>query len=54
MWTGTSVADPGSGTFLTPGSGMEKVSESGIRDEHARSFFFGSLEKVFVLKLFSF
>ncbi len=24
MWTGTSVADPGSGTFLTPGAGMGK------------------------------
>jgi hypothetical protein len=28
--------DPGSGAFLTPGSGMGKKQ---IRDEHPRSFF---------------
>jgi hypothetical protein len=27
-----SVADPGSGASLTPGSGMEKNPETGIRD----------------------
>ncbi len=33
--------DPGSGSFLTPGSGMEKNPEpgSGIRDEHPGSYF---------------
>jgi hypothetical protein len=29
----------GSGAFLTPGSGLEKKSGSGIRDKHPRSFF---------------
>ncbi len=35
-----SIADPGSGAFLTPdpGSGMEKKSRSGIRDELPRLF----------------
>jgi hypothetical protein len=28
------VADPGSGAFLTPGSGMVKKSRVRIRDEH--------------------
>jgi hypothetical protein len=38
-----SVADPGSGAFLTPGSGMGKKSGSGseiwIRDEQSGSYF---------------
>ncbi len=40
---GTSVADPdpGSGAFLTPGSGMgrKSASGSGIRDEQPGSYF---------------
>jgi hypothetical protein len=37
----TSVADPGSGAFLTPGSGMgrKSASGSGIRDEQPESYF---------------
>jgi hypothetical protein len=31
--------DPGSGPFLTPGSGMGRKSASGIRDEQPRSYF---------------
>jgi hypothetical protein len=31
--------DPGSGAFLTPGSGMGKKSGSGIRDEQPGSYF---------------
>jgi hypothetical protein len=35
-----SVADPGSGAFLTPGSGIKKsVSGSGIGDEQPGSYF---------------
>jgi hypothetical protein len=34
-----SVADPVSGAFLTPGSGMGTKSRSGIRDEHPESYF---------------
>jgi hypothetical protein len=36
-----SVADPGSGAFLTPGSEMGKKSRSVIRigDEHPESYF---------------
>jgi hypothetical protein len=30
--------DPGSGAFLTPGSGMGKKSRSGFRDEHPGSY----------------
>ncbi len=39
--SGPSVADPdpGSGAFLTPGSGMGKKSGSGIRDEQPGSYF---------------
>jgi hypothetical protein len=52
-----SVADPGSGAFLTPGSGpflthgMGKISRSGsgIRDENPGSYFV-SLEKIFCVK----
>jgi hypothetical protein len=39
LFINTSVADPGSGAFLTPGSGMGKKSRSGIRDEHTGSYF---------------
>jgi hypothetical protein len=37
----TSVADPGSGAFLTPGSGMgrKSASGSGIRHEQTGSYF---------------
>jgi hypothetical protein len=37
----TNVTDPGSGAFLTPGSGMGKKSGSGsgIRDEQPGSYF---------------
>jgi hypothetical protein len=40
----SSVADPGFGAFLTPGSGMEKNSDpgSGIRDKNPGS---ATLEK---------
>jgi hypothetical protein len=31
--------DPGSGAFLTPGSGMGKKIKIRIRDEHLRSYF---------------
>jgi hypothetical protein len=37
IYTGTSVADPGFGAFLTPGSGMGKIRIR-IRDEHPRLF----------------
>jgi hypothetical protein len=55
MRTGTSVADPDprSGTFLTPGSGMGKISGSLIRDKHPRSFS-GSLETVCVKNIYIF
>jgi hypothetical protein len=36
---GSCVADPGSGAFLIPESGMGKISRSGIRDEHPGSYF---------------
>jgi hypothetical protein len=38
---GTSVADPdpGSGAFLTPGSGMGKIIGIWIRDEQTGSYF---------------
>ncbi len=41
LWFKNSVADPGSGAFLTPGSGMGKKSGSGsgIRDEKPGSYF---------------
>jgi hypothetical protein len=35
----SSVADPGSGALLTPGSGIWKKIWIRIRDEHSRSFF---------------
>ncbi len=40
-WFKSSVADPGSDAFLTPGSGMGKKSGSGsgIRDEKPGSYF---------------
>jgi hypothetical protein len=31
--------DPGSGAFLTPGSGMDKKSGSGIRNDQPGSYF---------------
>ncbi len=34
-----SVADPGSGAFLTPGSGIQDGKIIQIRDEHPRSIF---------------
>ncbi len=34
-----SVADPGSGAFLTPGSGIQDGKIIRIRDEHPRSIF---------------
>jgi hypothetical protein len=37
LWVKSSVEDPGSGAFLTPGSGMGK--KSGIRDEKPGSYF---------------
>jgi hypothetical protein len=39
--TGDSVADPGSGAFFTPGSGMGKKSRSGSGIPRALKQFFG-------------
>jgi hypothetical protein len=58
-------SDPGSGAFLTPGSGMGKNPElgSGIRDEHPGSYFselthpgsyFSELSNFFELKILKF
>jgi hypothetical protein len=46
--TASSIADPGSGVFLTPGSGIGKKIKIRIRDEH---HIFESLETIFGLKL---
>jgi hypothetical protein len=47
--TFSSVEDPGSGAFLTPGSGI-RHGKNPIRGEHPRSFFRESLETVFLVK----
>jgi hypothetical protein len=49
-----SVADPGSGAFLTPGSGMGTKSRllSGLRDEHPGSIFWSAQKQFFRLKIF--
>ncbi len=44
-----SSVDPGSGAFMTPGSGI-RHGKNPIRDEHPRSFFRESLETVFLVK----
>jgi hypothetical protein len=59
-WGTCSVADPGSGAFLTPGSGMgrKSASGSGIRDEQPASYFlelrnhFFGFFRVKILKFF--
>jgi hypothetical protein len=45
-----SVADPGSGAFLTPGSGMGERSGSGIQDENPGSYFWVLRNHFFGLK----
>jgi hypothetical protein len=47
MYATVSVADPGSGSFLTPGSGMEKKSgfRSGIKNQ---DHFSESCETIFL------
>ncbi len=52
----TSVADPGSGAFLTPGSGMgrKSASGSGIRDEQPRSYFLELRNHFFGVKILKF
>jgi hypothetical protein len=52
-----SVADPGSGAFLTPGSGMGKKSGfgSGIRDEQPdHGSYFRELRAIFWVKILKF
>jgi hypothetical protein len=51
----SSVADPGFGAFLTPGSGMGKKSRSGIRirDDHP-DHIAESLETIFGAKILKF
>ncbi len=52
----TSVADPGSGAFLSPGSGMgiKSGSGSGIRDEQPGSYFLELRNHFFGSKIFKF
>ncbi len=52
----SSVADPdpGSGAFLTPRSGMDKKSGSGIRNEQPGSYFLELRNHVLGLKCFIF
>jgi hypothetical protein len=51
IFVGISVADPGSGTFLTPGSGMGKKSGSGMNNPYHIS---ESLETIFGVKILKF